>query len=402
MILTFITLLTITGTAMAQSNALSVADISLPQNSEATLTVSFQFDAANTYTGYSFNIELPEELEFVMEEGTDVACTKGACHDASHSVTANLSEGLVKVAGLSLSSKPLTGTSGTLLTFAIKPASPTLTIGQTYTGKIKDILLVPVEGTKKSLPESTFTITIAEPTDTRTILDETSTVAPEAASSVNVRVKRAIKAGSWSTICLPFAMTAEQMVEAFGQGVEVKDFTSWSSVEDEVTGDIVSIKIGFTPVVAMEANHPYLIKVTNAITAEEGFTVDGVDIDPDDEPTKQVGTKKAERGYFIGTYVANTIVPEDDLFISNDKFYYSKGKTKMKAFRGYFELADVITDIENASTRITLSDDETTGITNLNGKMSNDSSDYYDLQGRKVVAVRKGLYIKNNKKVVIK
>ncbi len=229
------------------------------------------------------------------------------------------------------------------------------------------------------------------------VLDETSTVAPVAASGVNVRVKRAIKENSWSTICLPFAIPAEKMTAAFGAGVEVKDFTSWNSTED---GDnIVGITIGFTTVTAMEANHPYLIKVANAITAEDGFTVDGVDIDPEAEPTKQVGTTKKTRGYFYGTYVANTTVPEYNLFISNDRFYYSNGSTKMKAFRGYFELYDYLSSLDEAGARITMIDSDATGIANLN-TMSVKSSDYYDLQGCKVVNPGKGLYINNGRKVV--
>ena len=47
-------LLAIAGTSRAQTNAFSVADIELPKNYEAALTVNFQFDAADTYTGYSF------------------------------------------------------------------------------------------------------------------------------------------------------------------------------------------------------------------------------------------------------------------------------------------------------------------------------------------------------------
>jgi len=392
--LTFMAFLAIAGSAMAQ-NELSVADIELPQNSESPLVVSFQFDVADTYTGYSFNLELPSDLEFVMAGGTDVAYVKGTCHDATHSVTANLNEGLVKVAGLSLGSKPLVGTSGVLLTFTIKPSSSSLEIGHVYTGKIKDILLVPVEGDKQNLTESTFTITIGEPADTRTILDETSTTAPEAATGVDVRVKRTIKANSWSTICLPFAMSETQVKAAFGDDVDVRDFTSWSSEEDD-DGNIISIKIGFTPVTAIEANHPYIIKVSSAISE---FTVDGVDIDPEEEPTVQVGKKKAEKGFFTGTYVADTTVPEDNLFLNGNRFYYSNGNTKMKAFRGYFELADVI-DTELAAARITMVESETTGITEYRSKLSDDI--YYDLQGRKVETPRKGVYIVNGNKIAVK
>ena len=236
---------------------------------------------------------------------------------------------------------------------------------------------------------------------TYTVLDETSTVAPVTENGVNVRVKRSIKADSWSTICLPFAISAEKLTAAFGEGVQVKDFSSWSSTMDGTTGNIVGITIGFSSVTAMEANHPYLIKVTNAITAENGFTVNDVDIVPEDEPTKQVGTNNANRGLFIGTYVANTTVPENDLFISNDRFYYSNGSTKMKAFRGYFELADVLTSVEGAASRIMISD-ETTGIADVRSEMSEGKDLYYSIAGQKVENPQKGLYIKNGKKVIIK
>ena len=389
-------LLAIAGTSRAQTNAFSVADIELPKNYEAALTVNFQFDAADTYTSYSFNLQLPEELEFVMAEGTDVACTMGSCHDASHSVTANLSEGLVKVAGLSLSSKPLKGTSGVLLTFTIKPKAA-VTVGQKFTGTIKDILLVPVEGAKQNLAESNFTVTIGEDAELRTILDETSTTAPAAATGVDVRVKRTLTANQWNTICLPFAMSEAQCKAAFGDDVELADFTSWSSEEDG-EGDIVAINVGFTPVTAIEANHPYIIKVSSAITS---FTADAVDIDPEVEPSVQVGKKKAEKGYLTGTYVADFLVPEDNLFLSGGKFWYSKGLTKMKAFRAYFEFADVLASVEGSSAPVFISfDGGTTGINNV--KQTVGDNKYYNLSGQQVENPGKGLYIQNGKKVIIK
>ena len=47
-------------------------------------------------------------------------------------------------------------------------------------------------------------------------------------------------------------------------------------------------------------------------------------------------------------------------------------------------------------------DDETTDIRSLmhNGSVTNDA--YYDLQGRKVIPSKKGIYIKNGKKVIVK
>ena len=140
-------------------NVLSVANITLPQNSEAPLIVSYQFDAADKYTAYQFELELPEDLEFVMAGGTDVAFVKGDCHDDSHLVEANLVGGVLKVVGLSTTNAPLNGTSGVLLTFTIKPKSA-VTVGQSFTGFIKNIEIVPVEGEKKVLAPSSFTVTI--------------------------------------------------------------------------------------------------------------------------------------------------------------------------------------------------------------------------------------------------
>ena len=96
-----------------------------------------------------------------------------------------------------------------------------------------------------------FTITIGEPVELRTVLDELSTEAPEAATGIDVRVRRTIKANEWSTLCLPFAMTAEQVTAAFGNEVKVGDFTG-CTVDDE-TGNIT---VNFTEVTSIEANHP--------------------------------------------------------------------------------------------------------------------------------------------------
>lgn len=237
-------------------------------------------------------------------------------------------------------------------------------------------------------------------------LDELSTTAPTAAPGVNVKVKRAIKANSWSTICLPFAIPAEKMTEAFGAGVEVKDFTGYDIVESGE--DIVGIAISFQAATAMLANHPYLIKVANAITYDDGFTVDGVDIDPEDEPIVSFGftTGKGSKAVyhpadFVGTYVADTTVPENDLFISNNKFYYSAGATNMKAFRAYFEFDDVLTALDEAGARISIVDEDVTGINTVHSSGFK-AEGTYDLQGRKIENPKKGLYINNGKKVVVK
>ena len=226
-------------------------------------------------------------------------------------------------------------------------------------------------------------------------LDEESTEAPKAAEGVNVTVKRTIAANSWSTICLPFAMTADQLAAAFPGGVELGDFTSWASEEND-EGDIVGITVGFTSVSAIEANHPYIIKVKEAVSE---FPVEGVNIAPG-EASVEVGKKKAEKGSFTGTYVAGETIPETDLFLNAGKFWYATSSTKvMKAFRGYFEFYDVLTEAESAASRINITFDDVTAI---KGIKTDGEEEIYTLSGQRVNKAGKGVYIVNGKKVIKK
>ena len=236
------------------------------------------------------------------------------------------------------------------------------------------------------------------------VLDENSTTVPEAAEGVNVLVKRTILANEWSSICLPFAMTAAQVKEAFGNDVLLGNFCDTESTYD---GDenVVGISISFEDATEIEANHPYIIKVSSPITE---FTVDNVDIDPaEDDALVEIdngktGKKRVVYGGFYGTYHAGTTLEEYALFLNSNKFWYSKGLTKMKAFRAYFVMLDVLTDVESAAARISFSFDnnESTGIREM--KPSYNNKVIYDLQGRHITMPTKGLYIQNGMKRVIK
>ena len=106
-----------------------------------------------------------------------------------------------------------------------------------------------------------------------------------------------------------------------------------------------------------------------------------------------------------------TVVPENSLFLSDNKFWYSAGLTKMKAFRAYFTLSDVLTEKELSAARILLSfgDGGTTGVGDAlrlmnNGRVNSDesASAVYNLKGQRVAQPSKGLYIKDGRKVVVK
>ena len=239
----------------------------------------------------------------------------------------------------------------------------------------------------------------SEPTNTRVVLDENATVAPEAATGVDVLVKRTIKANDWSTIVLPFAMSEAQLKTAFGSDVELGDFTGYD-VADDTDGNVLGITINFTTATAIEANHPYIIKVTKALTE---FTVDDVDIQPEDEPTvATVARTSLAWSELIGTYVANTVVPSKTLFLSGNNFYYSTGATKMKAFRAYFDFFDVLTNASGSNGVKMFVDGTETKLDEITISESSNSK-WFDLGGRKVnKPVHRGLYIVGGKKIFVK
>lgn len=244
------------------------------------------------------------------------------------------------------------------------------------------------------------------------VLDELSTTAPENATGVDVKVKRTINANEWSTICLPFAMTNAQMKTAFGDDVKLADFDGIETTYD-TDENVTNIRVKFNEATAIEANHPYLIEITSAIAS---FTVENVDIEVEDEPSVDKdeyrtgsGTKKDPYVYhynsFVGSYVAETDIPDQCLFLSENKFWYSTGLTKMKAFRGYFDFYDVLSEVESASARISFNfDDKATGIHSIDNLTISpiDNGPMYNLAGQRVNKSYKGIVIQNGVKRVIK
>ena len=412
--------------ASAQENALAVGETTVAKGGEGVINV--ELNNATNFCAYSFKLILPTgvsvvtedvEEEMTDEEGntiyesdgitpktqivTKVKMDLGTRHPG-HSVTGEVqSDGSVQFACLSLSNQNLSGHSGVLLGISIKGADD-LTIGDKLDASITNVVFATKSETEYNLDPVAFKIEVA---DNRVVLDETSTVAPAAATGVNVKVKRTINANMWSTICLPFAMSEAQVKAAFGDDVKLGDFTGYTPTMDG--DDVTAISVNFSDVTAIEANHPYIIKVTTAVTE---FNADAVTIDPQDAEVSFGYTTGKGRNQvyhpsdFIGTYVADfdfyAAATSAALFLSENKFWYATDATRhMKAFRAFFDFDDYMPEAETSSAPIFISfDGETTGIQNI--QIAGDDR-YYNLNGQHVENLKKGqIYIKNNKKVVVK
>ena len=388
-------------------------DFSIKAGETKQLAIQFESDnvsASNPnwleYVAFQFDIYLPEGLTIVQEK-EKYHFTFNTDRSDDHTFTSAVQEdGAIRVAGASLTNAYFWGTSGDFVYFSI-------TAAEDFTGSheiaMKRIMFSTKEAVRSDLADVTTTVTGEETGDSWITLDETSTELPEASDGdVQIKVKRTIKAGEWSTICLPFSMTEAQVYEAFGEDVQLMKFVEYVAEYDDANDDVTSISVVFENVdlqaSGFEANYPYIIKTTTDISE---FTATST-IAPNEGDAYiefdngRIGSKKEVYGTFYGTLKSGTTIPENCLFLNSKKFYYSAGKTSIMAFRGYFEFVEVLSSVGNAASAITLRiGEENTGLNALQNGATADGK-VYDLQGRMIENPGKGIYIKNNKKIIIK
>lgn len=385
------------GFLTANAQKVTVADVYATKGGTAYFTVNLQGGKAETYTSLQFNVEFPDEgftttgsKVLNTAEWQDVSATVGDVDDAG-----------VAIIPVSSAEKLTSGDVDNLISVEFAVAG-TLE-SKTYQVKLTNITFGYGFTDKDVLDDVTFNVIVS---DVLT-LDENSQVAPGLTKDVcEIKVLRTLKKDEWSTICLPFYMSKEEAINAFGEGYQLADFYDYTTTKDD--SGVVEIKVEFTDPADFEeedglyANVPYILKPTKDV---EEFVVEEEIDEIIANPTKNSKTKKSGKyiGKFIGTYVAKTVVPAKSAFLSGNKFWYSAGKTKMKAFRAYFTFNDVLADYDAASTRISffVGDGENQTQIQVPELMPNDG-EYYNLNGLRVETPSKGIYIKDGKKVVVK
>lgn len=382
-------------------NVVYITPFTASAGSEIFLSVKMKNTKA--IRGFQFDLYLPKGMTAVRSSIGRIqgSLSEGRLPDEdAHDLTfSEQPDGAIRFLCSSQYDETFTGTDGEVATLRVN-VDASMDEGN-YSILLKDITLTETDITvfyTTELVESTVSITA--PGDNRVVLDENNIEDFEDAEDVNVRVNRTIVAGVWNTLCLPFSMTEEQVTGAFGNGVQIAEFTEWE-VDD--TGDEQVVKLTFTEgITAIERNTPYLIKTGTGLTE---FTVDGVDIAPDrdrkgnlDEPYVDVKLGKLH-GYFTGSYMVKQLEP-NMLFLNNNSLWFCTSSNTMKAFRGYFELDGV----EYAGARLSMTVEPNTDGVHSVAVPTQQNGQVYDLQGRKADGqhLHKGLYIKGGQKVVIK
>ena len=175
----------------------------------------------------------------------------------------------------------------------------------------------------------TFT---AAPVLTNVTIDEAATdnsawVANVGGAAVNVELTRTFVGGMYNTISLPFAVSSEKVIAAFGAGVELMYMTG-------ATLDGTVLDLEFAPTTSIYQGTPYLIKPTADVVNPQFMGVQFVLEDAAGSATSKTNAD------FIGTFVKTTIAADpNNLWLqSGNVLKFSDEDVTIKGTRAYFHV----------------------------------------------------------------
>ena len=217
----------------------------------------------------------------------------------------------------------------------------------------------------------------------------------------------------WNSIILPVDMTAAQVKEAFGEGVQMAEFdrleNNWikfSTVDVAADG------------VVLKKNTPYIIYPTKEPLGNYSYTINGVTqildgpvyvangINYDDQTSDLTHTVNGVGMTYTGSYSNPTTVSEDSYMFSKGDLIHTIKSHDVKAYRCWLK-EDMHTGRMLMFSINGNGIDGTTGIHVIEENKQNTNTGIYNLGGvrmntNNVDKLPKGVYIVNNKVVVKK
>lgn len=228
---------------------------------------------------------------------------------------------------------------------------------------------------------------------------------------------RTFTTDKWNSLILPVDMTADQVTAAFGKGTKLAKFNKYDDnwiyflpVEPDAYG------------IMLKANIPYIIHPTrqpdsvnrnyNVGSGKEKhidgpvYTVTGIYYggQPTEMKCEDTGSSTNTGMTHYGSYVYRQEVPAKSYMLSKGAMVHTSKVHKVKSYRSWLEettpsektLQLIVSDSDNSTTGIKVIEEapqNANAIYNVNGMRMNSSN---------TDNLPKGVYIINNKKVVIK
>ena len=217
----------------------------------------------------------------------------------------------------------------------------------------------------------------------------------------------------WNSIILPVDMTAAQVKQAFGDGVQMAKFdrleNNWIKFSTvDVAGEDVVLK----------KNTPYIIYPTQKPLGNYSYTIDGVTqilngpvyvadgINYDDQTSELEHTVNGTGMTYTGSYDSKTVVSADSYMFSKGNLVHTNKDHTVKAYRCWLK-----EDAPSGEMLMFSLDrnglDGTTGIQVIEENKQNTNAGIYNLDGvrmntNNIDKLPKGVYVVNNKVVVKK
>lgn len=225
---------------------------------------------------------------------------------------------------------------------------------------------------------------------------------------------RTFTTDKWNSLILPVDMTADQVKAAFGAEAKVARFSrlkdKWIYFDTQAENNL-----------HIEKNVPYIIKPTKQPTAVNRnynvggektkhinglvYTVTGIGYTKP-EKLQHDDTEKADGMIHYGSYENPTVVPADSYILHNsgNMVHTAVDHKNIKSYRTW--LRETTPSGETLQMRVEQNDDPSTGIKVIEETAKNANA-VYNVSGMRMNSsntdnLPKGVYIINNKKVVIK
>lgn len=220
-----------------------------------------------------------------------------------------------------------------------------------------------------------------------------------------ITLKRGFAAdGGWYTLCLPFALTANEIKTTF-KGALFNEFKSVSINDQGVA------QLKFRKVTETQAGVPYMVlprkTVENPVFTNKTITETPQTI----KKTCTASDGKTLVYQFVGVYNPTLVSDVNNIrFVGGDKgteLLMPIGEGTIKGLRAYFLFPNSSEGIITQA-KLNIDDDSTTGINSVNVINANHSNEtnIYTLSGQQVSKNQKtlkpGIYLKNGKKIMVR
>lgn len=228
---------------------------------------------------------------------------------------------------------------------------------------------------------------------------------------------RTFTTGKWNSLILPVDMTADQVKAAFGAKAQIARFNrlkdNWiyfSPVEPDADGNMLKANI---PYIIYPTRQPTAVNRTYNVGGENtkhinGFvyTVTGIAYDNQTATLQHEDTQYTNGMTHYGSYENPTVVPADSYILhrSGDMVHTAVEHPSIKSYRTW--LRETTPSGETLQMRVEQNDGPSTGIKVIEETAKNVNA-VYNVSGMRMNSsntdnLPKGVYIINNKKVVIK